>query len=149
MESFDQEKARRVWDRVNGNCHQEPDFDALNALMCQELTDAAVLLRLSKRIGGRGGDLLRMARHCRQHAGYLRGICSMVHRNCPQPAVPLPADGPPGAALRKCYVNSLHRMREYEKMIPDPEYGPVFRNMAQTMQHHCASLLELIGYAER
>ena len=149
MESFDQEKARRVWDRVNGSCGQMPDHDALNALMCQELTDAAVLLRLSKRIGGRGGDLLRLSRQCRQHAGYLRGICCMVHQNCPNPAVPLPADAPYSAALRKCYVNSLHRMEAYDRLSSDPEYGPVFRSMAHALQRHCATLLDLIGKTAR
>ena len=145
MESFDQRKAQRVWDRVNGGRDQAPDTAALTALMSQELTDAAALLRLSKRLGGRGGDLLKLARGCRQHAGYIRGICSIIGGRPGSPAVPAPRKEPPQTALRKCYVNSLHRMREYETRSQDPDYGPVFRKMAATMGSHCATLLELIG----
>ena len=149
MESFDQEKARRVWNRVTGGCDHSPDPDALNALMCQELTDAAVLIRLRKQIGGRGGDLLRLARQCRQRAGYLRGVCTMMEQSRPCPAVPMPAVTTAGGSLRKCYVNSLHRMQEYERMSGDPDYGPVFQSMSDTARHQCAALLELIGKTER
>ena len=145
MESFDQQKARRVWDRVTGGCDRGPDLDALTALMCQELTDAAVLTRLAKQIGGRGGDLLRLARLCRQHAGYLRGICAMMGQNRTHPAVPVPAMTTAGSALKKCYANALYRMRKYDGMSADPDYGPVFQSMADTTRHQCAVLLELIG----
>ena len=148
MESFDQEKARRVWDRVTGGCDRGPEPDALNALMCRELTDAAVLTRLHKQIGGRGGDLLRLAHQCRQRAGYLRGICAMMGQSRPCPAVPMPAMTTAGSALRKCYVNFHHRMREYEALSADPDYGPVFQNMVNTTRHQCAVLLELIGKTE-
>ena len=145
MEAYDREKARRVWDRVNGSCTQEPDLDALTALLCQEQTDAAVLTRLAKKVGGRGGDLLRLARQCRQHAGYLQGICAMIGRDRPHPAIPVPAVATANIALRKCYVNFIYRIREYEKLSPDPDYGPVFRKMADTAHHQCAVLLDLIG----
>ena len=148
MESFDREKARRVWDRVTGGCDRSPDPDVLNALMCHELTDAATLTRLSKQIGGRGGDLLRLARQCRQRAGSLRGICAMAGQAHPCPAIPMPAVTTAGGALRKCYVNSFHRMREYERMSADPDYGPVFQTMAATTRRQCAALLELIGKTE-
>jgi len=149
MESIDEKLAQRVWDRVNCGRDAGPDADRLTALMSQELTDAAALLRLSKRLGGRGGDLLKLARRCQQHAGYLRGICSIVRGNAPSVAVPVPAESPTRALLRKCYVNSLYRMREYEKMSSSPDYGPVFQNMADAMGSHCATLLELIGKIER
>lgn len=145
MESFDQEKARRVWARVHSGPECAPDPDTLTALLSQELTDAAVLTRLAKQIGGRGGDLLRLARQCRQHAGYLRGICTMIRRDYSNPAVPAPTVTTAGGALRNCYVNSLHRIQEYENRSADPDYGPVFRKMADTTRNQCAALLELIG----
>lgn len=148
MESFDREKARQVWERVNGSCDRGPDLDALTALLCQELTDAAVLLRLSKRIGGRGGELLGLAHQCRQHAGYLRGICTIVGQGRPRVAVPLPADTTASAALRKCYVNSINRLRHYEQFSSDPDYGPVFHAMTHTAKKQCATLLDLIGKVE-
>ena len=149
MESFDQEKARRVWDRVTGEQGSSLDSNTLTALMTQELTDAATLTRLSKQIGGRGGDLLRLARQCQQHAGYLRGICAMICRTPPGPAVPTPTVTTAVGALQKCYVNSLHRMRGYEVMSSDPDYGPVFQKMAAAEQNQCATLLDLIGKVER
>ncbi len=149
MESYDQSKAQRVWDRVNGIRGNGPDPAALTALMSQELTDAAACIRLAKRIGGRGGDLLKLARQCQQNAGCLRGICAITNRSAPSIAVPTPGEEPAQAILRRCYVNSLHRMREYEALSADPDYGPVFRTMSHAMQRHCASLLELIGKIER
>ena len=148
MESIDEKLAKRVWDRVNCGRDAGPDADHLTALMSQELTDAAALLRLAKRLGGRGGDLLKLARRCQQHAGYLRGVCAIVNRNTPSVAVPISGEEPAQAVLRRCYVNSLHRVREYEALSRDPDYGPVFQTMSAAMQHHCASLLELIGKIE-
>lgn len=149
MEAFDQETIRQVWNRVNSNCAQGPDFDQLRALMCQELTDAATLLQLSKKVGGHGGTLLKLAGQCRQHAGYLRGICTMIGQDQPVPANPPPATVRTIGALQKCYVNSMHRMRAYETLSDDSDYGPVFRKMAAAEQNHCATLLDLIGKAER
>lgn len=145
MESFDQRKAQRVWDRVNGGRDSGLDPAALTALMGQELTDAAACIRLAKRLGGRGGDLLKLARQCQHNAGSLRGICAIISGKAPASAVPVPSEEPAQATLRKCYVNLLRRMKEYESRSQDPDYGPVFKKMAATTGNHCATLLELIG----
>ena len=145
MESYDPNIQRRVWERVSGGS----ETDDLTPLMAQELTDAATLTRLAKVVGGRGGDLLRLARECRQRAGYLRGIRAMTQGSCPDPAVPTPPVNTPGAALRRCYVNFLCRLRFYELRSPDPEYGPVYQQMTDSLRSQCATLLDLIGKVER
>ena len=144
MEAYDPNIPRRVWERVSGATEDDP----LTPLMAQELTDAATLTRLAKVIGGRGGDLLRIARQCRQRAGYLRGIRAMTQGSGPEPAVPTPPVITPNAALRRCYVNLLYRLRAYEQRIAHPEYGPVYRQMADTVRAQCAALLDLIGKTE-
>ena len=148
MEAFDQQKAQRVWARVNsGDCR--PDSPDLVPLLCQELTDAAALLRLAKRLGGHGGPLLRLSQQCRQRAGYLRGICALTDGSDPAVAVPAMTERNPQAILQKCYVNSLHRLRAYESMASSQDYGPVFQSMARSMGPYSASLLALIGKVTR
>jgi hypothetical protein len=125
MEAFDQETIRQVWNRVNSNCAQGPDFDQLRALMCQELTDAATLLQLSKKVGGHGGTLLKLAGQCRQHAGYLRGICTMIGQDQPVPANPPPATVRTIGALQKCYVNSLLKGNAISLSTEEKEDGTI------------------------
>lgn len=145
MESIDNRKVRRVWDRVQGTGETGADAAALTALLCQERTDAAVFIQLARRLGGRGGPLLELSRQCQQNAGCLRGICTIMTGTPPEIAVPSPAEEPAQSALRKCYVNLLGRMRAYELRSQDPNYGPVFRKMAAAAENSCAAVLELLG----
>lgn len=145
MEQIDEALARRVWQRVQGHEPSEIDPAALTALMGQELTDAAALLSLGRRLGGRGADAWKLARQCQQHAGCLRGICSLMTGTAPEASVPIPAEEPAQATLRKCYVNFLGRIRAYEARSKDPDFGPVFQQMAQAESALCPILLALAG----
>ena len=149
MESIDNEKAQRVWERVRGGGGAVMDTGALAALLSQELSDAAVFTQLARRLGGRGGTLLHLSRQCRQNAGCLRGICVILDGKPPVVAVPAPAEEQTVNALRRCYVNSLGRIHEYESRSRDPDYGLVFRKMSAAMEDQCTALLDLIGKLER
>ena len=145
MESIDEQKARQVWQRVHGAGSPHVDPTALIPLIMQESTDAAICLRLAKRLGGRGGPLLQLSRQCRQNAGCLRGICAIISGKPPLIPVPTPREEPPQTTLKKCYVNSLGRLRKYDGLSVDTDYGPVFEKLASATREHCTVLLELIG----
>ena len=145
MESIDEQKARQVWQRVHGTARPHIDPTALIPLIAEETAEAAICLRLAKRLGGRGGPLLQIARQSRQNAGCMRGICAIVNGKPPATPVPPLREEPPQTALRKCYVNSLSKQQTYDSFSTDPDYGPVFAKMAATTRAQCAALLELIG----
>ena len=146
MESIDPQKAQQIWQRVRG-CDPEIDPTALIPLITQESVDAAICLRLSKRLGGRGGPLLRLARQYHRNAGCLRGICRVLTGAPPATALPALREKPAHILLKECYVNSLGRTFQYERYAEDRDYGPVFRRLAATTREQCVTLLELIGKA--
>ena len=145
METFDQQNTRQIWNRVYEAETRTPNLPSLIPLIAQEESCAVCCIRLAKRLGGRGGPLLRIARQCRQNSGCLRGISTVINGSLPPIAVPPPRDKPYRAALQECYVNSLAGLNQYEAYSTDPDFGPVFRKMASSTRDRCAILLELIG----
>ncbi len=145
MEKIDQGMAQRVWQRVQSAPPPAPDPAALAALISGELTDANTCLGLYRQLGGKGGTLLTLAREDQAHAGCLRGICSLAMGKIPETAALSPRSEQPQAALRKCYVNHLARIREYEARSADPSFGPAFQKLAQEERSHCTALLSLLG----
>ena len=150
MDHFDQDLARRVWQRVQSPHPSAPETqhfstEALVNLIAGESADAAACLKLSRELGGQGGMLLKLSREDQSHAGCLRGICSLIAGNPPQiPSIPQ-EPGTTAAILRRCYTNHLRRLQQYRSLSDDTNFGPAFEKMAAEEQTHCKQLLELLG----
>ena len=151
MEQFDREKAKRVWQRVQGTSTPEPvPGHDLQELIVRESQDAAVYLHLSRRIPGRDGAALRQLYEQEQsHAAILRGICALTTGYRPGVSAPQPENGPVEVLLRRCYGREMQALSEYERRCEDPQYGAVFRKMAEQEQAHCRILLEILGRLEK
>ena len=145
METFDPQNTQRIWQRVYDTGAPAMDPEALIPLISQEESDAACCTRLVKRLGGRGNTLLKLARQYRNNASTLRGIYSILSEKAPAVAFPPPRENAPHIALKKCYVNSLGRIHQYEELSGSPDYGQVFRALAANTREQCVLLLELIG----
>lgn len=145
METFDPRKTQQIWQRVYDTGAHAPDLCALIPLISQEEADGACCTRLSKRLGGRGNTLLKLAMQYRNNASVLRGICSILSEGSPEVAFPPPREESPLIALKKCYVNSLGRIRQYETLSENRDYGQVFHALAANTREQCVTLLELIG----
>ena len=147
MDHFDDALAARVWQRVQASPAGGPDPGALGRLIAGELTDAAVYLNLARRMGGKSAVLQRLAREAQAHASCLQGICVLVSGQRAEVTAAPPASESTAAVLKKCYVNHLGRLREYESCMSYRDFAPAFEKLAAGERAHCATLLELIGKA--
>lgn len=145
MEQFDTEMESRIWQRVQGG--QPPQLEqSLQALAAAELSEAAAHLMLSRQLQGKEKAILRRIYEEDQcHAACLKGIhfftfdTPLAVRHIP------PAPDSPVVALRKAYARKLRALRQYESRGNDPEYGGVYKTLAQQEREHCRLILELVG----
>lgn len=146
METYDPEKAARVWQRVHAKPETRPEGEGLLALIAGEWADAAAYLALSRQCQGRrSAQLRRLFEEEQAHAACLKGIYTLVTGTRPIVRTPLPPPEPMDVALRKCYGREMRCLAEYESRTADPEYGPVFVRLAAQEREHCKLVLELIG----
>lgn len=149
MEQYDDQMARRVWQRVQGDVPPAPparEEDAVLALLAGELAAAAAYTQLARRWEGKEAALLRtLAEEERAHAACLRGILFLLTGRRPKLTAPVPLREPAEVALRRCYAQTLQAAREYEARTASREFGPAFIQLAQEEKAHCQQLLTLLG----
>jgi len=149
MNGFDQQKAARVWQRVQQaqpQGKQPGRLEELPELMMNEWSAAAAYRQLARQYQGKGGEQYqRLARQEQKHGACLQGIYVLINgEKCPVQNPP-PAQEPPERSLRRCYGIHLRAMKAYESRADDPEYGAVFGEMARQEREHCVAVLELMG----
>lgn len=135
MNPYDPQKAAQVWQRVQ---NQAAPPESLNPLILAQQETVNLCQRLS------GPIAAQIGRTARQQIQCLKGMHWLIHGEAPKLRIPAP--GPANdAALRKCYLQMMRCLREYEKRCDDPEYGPVFRALAGQQQENCCRLLQYLG----
>lgn len=146
METYDTEKAARVWQRVHATVQPEPSAAELPALIAGEWTDAATYLHLSRKYQGRESAILRrMFEEEQSHAACLKGIYTLLTGEHSVTRTPPPAQEPLEVTLRRCYGREMHCLAQYEQRQTHREYGPVFARLAEQEREHCRMILELLG----
>ena len=146
-------------ERKNGMVNFSPEFQEygtvrrwmedgqdLSRLLLAERTAARTYTRLARQMNGEAGRRLeKMSREADAHAACLEGICLLVTGQVPEACPPPEQGGAPQSVLRRCYGSAMRTLVTYEARRDDPEYGPVFRRLAEQQQTHCKTILELIG----
>lgn len=152
METYDAEKAARVWQRVRGFDTPAPSSrdtgepEELLRLIQREWQDAAVYLHLSRRMQGKQAAMLhRLFEEEQSHAACLKGIYRLVTGQPAATSSPAPPQEPIEVTLRKCYGREMHSLADYEARTAHPEYGPVFQKLAAQEREHCRIVLQLLG----
>jgi len=146
METYDAEKAARVWQRVHASALPEPSTAELPALIAGEWTDAATYLHLSRKYQGRESAILRrMFEEEQSHAACLKGIYTLLTGEHTVTRTPPPAQEPLDVTLRRCYGREMQCLAQYEQRMAHKEYGPVFARLAEQEREHCRMILELLG----
>ena len=145
MEQFDTEMEDRIWQRLRGEVPPRLE-QSLQALAAAELSEAAAHLMLSRQLQGKEKAILRrIYEEDQSHATCLKGIhfftfdTPLAVRHTP----PVPES--PVIALRKAYARKLRALHQYESRFDDPEYGAVYKVLAQQEREHCRLILELVG----
>lgn len=149
MEEFDAEKAARVWDRVQKREdlspleHRKTDLTPL-VLSAQEL--AGCYHSAARQIPGKDGERVRaLLRQQKGMAACLKGICQMSGGRIPKfPSVTMPKE-PARRLLEKCYHRERRLLGELSKHVSDPEFGQVFRSLAEGAGQRCLTVLEILG----
>ena len=127
MNKIDQQKAARVWQRVQDSkpAPTPPRLDNLQELIMNEWEAAATYQQLARQLPQKEAAVLqRLSREEHHHGACLRGMYALV-------------------TGEKCEVHSPSAPKEAR--AGDPEYGHVFARIAQQEQEHCMALLSLIG----
>ena len=146
MEHYDPETAAQVWQRVQARAPQNEDLAGLPGMIAGEWWDAATYLRLSRKFGGKEGEILRkMFEQEQSHAACLKGIYTLLTgQRLVTQTLPLRQE-PLSVTLRRCYGREMQSLARYETWSDHREYGPVFSRLAQQEREHCAALLEILG----
>ncbi len=144
MEHYDPGQVTRVWQRVWSEGTEKSVLPGLKALAAAEITEAALLKRLSAQLGD-GGVLLKMSREDAAHGECIKGIYIMATGEHPELKPYLTETEKPETALRKCYVRKLRAIAQYESRAGDADYGSAFSWLARQEEEHCCRILQLMG----
>lgn len=141
---MEEDRQMKIWSRVKG----EPESAGRNLqpLLAAALAEAAVFGVLLRRLPAASHPQLRQLREeelC--HARCIQGIHMLAGEGVLRAGTPEQSMERPEAALRRSYGKALQMARSYAQRQGDPEYGTVFRWMAEREENHCVVLAELMG----
>ena len=152
MQTYDPQKAARVWKRVQSAQipeEREHPADNLKELILNEWVTAATYAQLARQLQHQSSALQTLSREDHAHGACLRGMYSLkTGEKCPV-HMPKPEKEPPEITLRRCYGLEMRSLKAYEARSEDPEYGHVFAKLAEQEQEHCMVLLRIIGSLEK
>lgn len=146
LDSYDSQKAARVWERVHPGGAQHLSADCLNTMISQLLHLAAVYQALGRQAKPPQSSVLKALSGQKQtQAASLRGI--HILSGGPYPALHIPqvrADPLP-AALRRCYATEVQLWTQLRLHGADSVHEPVLEALVAMQQEHCRRVAELIG----
>lgn len=146
MKQYDPKTAARVWDRVQNTALPAGDSQAVLNLIAEEMLDSATYLRLAKRLPPPQAAVARqIAQQEQSHITCLKGIYTLITGRKAIVPPPTVSDDPPEIVLRRCYGREMRCLAQYEARQGDPQYGHIFRKLAQQEQEHCHRILEMLG----
>ena len=154
METIDPKKAARVWQRVQGHAPIQPLAPTpsptlqpahLIPLIRQERLDAAIYAMLARQPGPSQALLKQLAQQEYAHLATLKGLYTLLSGQPPKIPLPQVSKEPAGRLLRRCYGQEMHTLARYEALSENPEYGRIFRQLAQQEQEHCRRILMILG----
>lgn len=146
MEGFDAEKAKRVWQRVQGEAQlSKPDWEIASLIAIKAQT-ASIYARLSRYFRGQTGALLqKLSRQETEHIATLKGICRLQTGQIPRVPAPSLPKAPAEVLLRQCYGQKLQLLAAYDRYKADPQHGGILQMLIAQEQSQCRILLQLLG----
>ena len=138
MDSYDAERAQRVWQRVQTE-RPVPEADFAPMMLRAQQT-AGAYLALARRMGRDTATLKALASAKQAQATCLTGM--QLLSDLPVPAW-IAESG--RRDLDWCYAQELQALGDYELWSSHRRFGPVFRDLAAEQLRHCRQVLELAG----
>ena len=145
MEQMDKFREQQVWQRVHPP-EKSSQRQNLRALALAAGENEAAYRRLA---GVLPGALREQAQGLLRQSRMEIATLSGLHRLSTGAALgfkpqPLP-DGVPRELVQSSFYRSCRALTEYTARSAEPEFGPVFREMADAAQKRCAQLAQLMG----
>ena len=148
MNTIDQQKAARVWQRVQESnpAPKAERLENLQELIMNEWEAAATYQQLARQLPQKEASVLqRLAREEHNHGACLRGMYSLFTGEKYAVHSSHVGKEPMERTLRRCYGLEMRSLKEYEAKSADPEYGHIFARLAEQEREHCMALLGVIG----
>ena len=147
LDKTGQNRETEVWQRVNGCC--PPEGGDIRPLLLAAAETLGAYRQLAQLLtGGKRERMKGLLAVSRRSLEGLRGI----QRMSGYPAEKLRTAAIPGESARRLLERSYHRalrqMTEYTARMLDPDYGTVFRTLADRERDAAVVLAELIGGLE-
>ena len=145
MENTEQTREQQVWQRVMAR-QEMPRGDDLRTLLLAAMEQSGSFRRLSEALSGKQRELVKQLYEAQQ-AGVacLKGIAALSHQGEEALKLWSPAKEPAAKLLEKCYHRSRRCLVEYTARCADPEFGPVFQQLARREEQICAQIAQLLG----
>ena len=145
MEEQDQRAERQVWQRVFAPIRETPGED-LRPLLYEAMILVGAYRNLIGTVPPNSGELARvLLQDAQANAACLRGMCRLSGIKLGRMHTPQSPRLAPDKLLEACYHRSCHCMTEYTARSIQPEYGAVFRLMADREAECAARVLQLLG----
>ena len=146
MDQYDAAKARRVWQRVQGQHTTTPGGPALQALMEEAWEDAKLFRELARRHKGQTAAQFQfLYRQTMEHLRILKGVCALTEQCAPVfSQKPVPRETM-SLALRRSYNRALQRLSWYTAMEGDRNYGHILPPLIHQTRQHSRLLLQLMS----
>lgn len=150
MDTYDSEKAARVWQRVRSGGGEALTEDSLNAMISQFLHLSTCYQALSRQVKPPQSTTLRtLSDQKRNQASCLRGLHILLIGPCPTLRIPQFRAEPLSTALRRCYADENQLWTQLRILSDSTAHSAVLEAMVAAQRDHCRTLAELIGQSER
>ncbi len=146
MERIDPHKARQVWQRVTAPADLSLENKGLADLLRTAAETAAWYQALAWALKGKQRELAQgLISRQQETVCCLRGMARIARSPGDGVRIPGPPALPRGKLGPMCYHRAKEALTEYTAWTIDPEFGPVFRTLAQREEENCVSLTILLG----
>lgn len=141
MRSQQTDMAARVWQRVQEGSPSLQERQTLQNIIRQLRSEAGFLQKQGQQASPAQSLIKQLARELAEQEAVLRGIHTCSTGN---PVGGLPR-WQPIRSIKECYRNALERLKEYLLRSADPQFAPVYTQLAQQTREQCVRLMQVAG----
>lgn len=143
-------KEGEIWQRVLQGREPEP-IRGLGWLYAEAREEEGMLSFLAAGLSGKARDLaLLLQEGCREKEEILLGLMTLSGGQPGRTGLPgnPPREGKE-VLLRRCFRRCCRNTAEYTARIPDPEFGTVFKYLAEKEEVRCTQAARLAGLLKK
>ena len=150
MDSYDSEKAARVWQRVHSGGGEALTGESLNAMISQFLHLSTCYQALIRQVKPPQSTALKaLSDQKRTQASCLRGLHILLIGPCPPLRISQARPEPIPTALRQCYSKENQLWTQLRILSDTTSHRAVLEALVAVQRNHCRTIAELIGQLER